>query len=114
MVMWLIWSANMAYMFCICGLFGLLQVYSHYVKPINRPYLWVKTGKSIVLAPDFKKQRGPPTKKRHREAGEYQDQATKNKKFSKTRLVMKCNICGREGTTRKVATGKLGHLLGHL
>ena len=58
MVMWLIWSTNMAYMFCICGLFGLLQVHSHYVKPINGPNLWVKTAKGIVLALDFKKKRG--------------------------------------------------------
>ena len=58
MVMWLIWSANMAYMFCICGLFGLLQVYSHYVKPINGPDLLVKTKNGIMLAPDFKKQLG--------------------------------------------------------
>ena len=91
----------MAYMFCFCGLFRLLQVYSHYVKPINGPNLWVKTGKGIVLPPNFKKQRGRPTKKRCREAAKYQDQTMKNKKLTKTGLVMKCSICGRQGHNKK-------------
>ena len=58
LVMWLICSGYVAYVLWISALCELLQIYSHYVKPINDPELWKKTGKGIMLAPDFKKQRG--------------------------------------------------------
>ena len=72
------------------------QVYSHHVKPINGPKLWKKTGKGIVVAPDIKKQHGQPTKKRCKELGEYEEQATMNKKLRRSGLVIKCGKCGRE------------------
>ena len=91
----------MAYVYWISTLYGLLQVYSDYVKPINGPELWKKTRNGITLAPDFKKQRDRPTKKRCREVGEYQEQGTKNTKLCRSGLVIKCNNCGREGHNKK-------------
>ena len=78
-----------------------------------------KTGKGIVLAPDFKKQRGRPVKKRRRE-GEYEQQGTKNKKLRRSGLLIKCSNCGRQGHNKSPITGNqtlilmLGHLLGQL
>ena len=54
-----------------------------------------------MLAPDFNKQHGQPTKKRWREAREYEEQATKNKKLCRTGLVMKCRNYGRERHNKK-------------
>ena len=101
----IIWSLLM-WLMCVgfLSFFALsgLQVYSHFVKPINGPQLWKKIGKGIVLAPDFKKQHGRPTKKCRREAGEYEEQTTKNKKLCRTGLVIKCRNCGREGHNKKL------------
>ena len=77
------------------------QVYSHHVKPINGHELWKKTGKGIVVAPDFKIQRGRPRKNRCKEPEEYEEQATKNKKLRKSGLVNKCRKYGREGHNKK-------------
>ena len=74
-----------------------------------------KNGKGIVLALDFKKQSGRPTKKRHREVVEYEEQKINKKKLCRSGLVIKCSNCGREGNNKKSCYRHqplLGHLLG--
>ena len=53
------------------------------------------------MAPNFKKQRGIPMKKQHREDGEYEQQGTKNKKLRRSELLIRYSNCGCRGHNKK-------------
>ena len=76
------------------------RIYSHTIRPINRPTLWPKTGHRVVDVPTFKKQQGCPKKQRRKVPKEYMAAGTNTTKLKRSYMKMRYSIISNIFFTR--------------